>query len=292
MSQRVVGLLAWGFPYAYYAYCWIVWKTSRHHNQLNERISAALELHVGVVTMMWHEEVFPSAFAYGPLKGNALASTSNFGRIITRILEVCGCKVHRGGSSHGSSRRRKVLPGMIRYMNQAPHCLYGLTVDGSRGPVYEVKTGGLVIARACRTPIYLVRSWFSRHIRLGTWDRTAIPLPFGKLYQNAIGPFWVPPETSDELLLKMRDHLQLELLELAEHSMRHFESADSQSRARRGFPPGWTPRWRAGQVGIPFGPNDLKPDSPPAWARRRKQTHDESSGVPDGDGFRPTESAG
>ena len=161
---------------------------------------------------------------------------------------------------------------MIRFMDQAPHCLYGLTVDGSRGPAYQVKTGGLVIARACNTPIYLVRSWFSRHVRLWfNWDRTMIPLPFGGLYQNVIGPFWIPPETTDEELLKIRDHLELELLELAEHSMRHSESPHVQPHWRAGFPKGWKPRWAAGQVGLPFGPHDLKPDSPPAWAKRPQQ---------------------
>ena len=62
-------------------------------------IKLKLEDHVGVVTMRWHEDVFPSAFAYGALKGDALASTSNFGWIITRMLEFCGCTVLRGGST-------------------------------------------------------------------------------------------------------------------------------------------------------------------------------------------------
>jgi lysophospholipid acyltransferase (LPLAT)-like uncharacterized protein len=267
-----VGALAWVFPFFYYAYCWLVWKTCRHQDQLNERIKVALAEHVGVVSLMWHEEVFPSAFAYGPLRGSALASTSTFGRIITRMLEFCGCTVYRGGSSRGAQRRRQVLPDMIRYMDQAEHCLYGLTVDGSHGPVYAMKSGGLVIARACRTPIYLGRTWFSRHVRLRSWDRTAIPLPFGRLYQIALGPYWVPPETTDEELLVIRDHLELELLELAEHSMRQFEGADSTPRARPGFPQGWEPRWPTGQVGLPHGPHDLRPDSPPPWARRRKPT--------------------
>jgi lysophospholipid acyltransferase (LPLAT)-like uncharacterized protein len=268
LSWQSVGLVAALFPYLYYAHCWVVWKTSRHVDALNPAIKAALARHVGVVAMMWHEEVYPSAFAYGPLSGAALASTSNFGRIITRMLEFCGCVVYRGGSSGGAKRRREVLPDMIRYMDEAPYCLFGLTVDGSRGPRNKVKTGGLVIARACNTPIYLVRSWFARHVRLRTWDKTAIPLPFSGFYQNAIGPYWVPPDTTDEELQKIRAHLELELLELAEHSMRHFEDADAPPRRREGFPEDWAPRWPAGTVGLPYGPNDLERDAPPSWARR------------------------
>lgn len=270
LSWTAVGVVTRIFPYAYYLYCWVLWKTSRHHNELNERITGALHKHVGVVTLMWHEEIFPSAFAYGPLKGNALASTSNFGRIVTRMLEVCGNTVYRGGSSQGSARRRRVLPDMIQFMDQAPHCLYGLAVDGSSGPAYELKSGGLVIARSCSTPIYLVRSWFSAHVRMRTWDRIAIPLPFGRLYQNVIGPYWVAPDTSDEDLLKIRNHLQLELVELAEHSLRFFEGKDAEPRSRTGFPDGWAPRWAKDQVGLPYSPHDLEPNNPPPWARLRK----------------------
>ncbi|MEZ6189426.1 MAG: DUF374 domain-containing protein [Planctomycetota bacterium] len=265
VARLFVGLTAWLFPYLYYAYCWVVWKTVRHHHdQLNGKIKTALTKHVGVVAVMWHEEVFASAFAYGRLKGSALASTSNLGRIITRMLELCGCDVYRGGSSCGGTRRREVLPDMIRYMDQATHCLYGLTVDGSRGPVYRFKTGALVIARACRTPIYLVRTWFSHNLRLDTWDKTAIPLPFSTLYQDVIGPYWVPPETSDEELRAIRDHLEAELIELADRSLTH--AGDVR---RPSFPAGWEPRWAEGQVGLPYGPHDLRVSQPPAWARRR-----------------------
>lgn len=266
-----IALAAWLFPYVYYAYCWVVWTTARrHHDQLNTKIKTALTKHVGVVAIMWHEEVFASAFAYGRLRGSALASTSSFGRIITRMLELCGCDVYRGGSSRGNTRRRQVLPDMIRHMDQASHCLYGLTVDGSRGPRYQVKTGALVIARACGTPIYAVRTWFSRNVRLGTWDRSAIPLPFATLYQDVIGPYWVAPETSDEELLEIRDHIQAELLELTELSLRRCEGDSGPARAREGFPEGWSPRWAPGQFGLPYGPHDLRLERPPAWARRRQ----------------------
>lgn len=267
LSWHLVGLVAWLFPYLYYAYCWLVWKSVRHDDQLREPILSALAAHGGVVTMMWHEEVFPSAFAYGPLQGDALASTSNFGRVITRMLEVCGCNVFRGGSSQGR-RRRQVLPELIRYMNEAPRCLYGLTVDGSRGPVYRVKSGGLVIARECGAPIYLVRTWFSRNLRVPSWDRTAIPLPFGTLQQYALGPYWVPPDAGDEELEALRAHLEHELQELADHSLRRCEGERAERAPRPGFPEGWEPRWAPGQLGQPYGPHDLDPERPPPWAKR------------------------
>lgn len=263
LSALFVGLTARLFPPLYYAYCWLVWRTSRRHDGLNATIEAALARHGGVVTLMWHEEVFTVAFSYGPLRGDALASTGNFGRIVTRLLEFCGCNVFRGGSSGSTSRRRQVLPHLIRYMQGAPRCLLGLTVDGSRGPAYRMKTGGLVVARACHAPIYLVRSACAPALRLPTWDRSAIPLPFGRIFQDVVGPYWVAPETTDAELHALRDHLELDLLELADHGARWL----GRPHDRRGFPDGWRPRWAPGRLGVPFGPHDLRPDDPPPWAR-------------------------
>ncbi|MCA8920195.1 MAG: DUF374 domain-containing protein [Planctomycetes bacterium] len=270
-SGLLLGVAGVVLPWLYRAYCWVLWTTARqHHDRLNREITAALAKHVGVVAILWHEEVFASAYAYGPLKGTALASTGTFGGIVSRLLERCGCEAFRGGSSRGGTRRREVLPDMIRHMNQASHCLYGLTVDGSRGPAYEVKTGALVIARACRVPIYAVRTWFSANLRLGTWDRTAIPLPFSRLHQEVVGPYWVSPEASDAALGALREHLQLELLELAERSLRCCAGDPGPPRAREGFPAGWQPRWAPGQRGVPCGPYDLRFEQPPPWARRRR----------------------
>ncbi|MGE0706721.1 MAG: lysophospholipid acyltransferase family protein [Planctomycetota bacterium] len=266
LSWPLVGLVSWLFPYLYYAYCWFVWRTSRVHDELSEPIREALARHGRVVSLMWHEEVFTTAYAYGPLDGHALVSTSNFGRIVTRMLELCGTRVFRGGSSRGIKRRRQVLPDMIRHMQTSPRCLYGITVDGSRGPAYRMKTGGLVIARTCRAPIYLVRTWYSRRVHLRNWDRSAIPLPFGRIYLGVVGPFWLEPDGSDAELERAHEHLERELLELAELSQRSFEGPEAAARGRGGFPPDWAPRWVHGAQGIPLGAHDLRPDAPPPWA--------------------------
>src|SRR5205085_5776517 len=57
--------------------------------------------------------------------------------------------VFRGGSG-SKSRRTSVLRELIEHMNSSPQVIYGLTVDGSRGPVHRVKPGCVAIARACR----------------------------------------------------------------------------------------------------------------------------------------------
>ena len=55
-----------------------------------------------------------------------------------------------------------------------------LSVDGSRGPRHEMKSGALMLARRKRVPLYLVRCR-AAGIRLPTWDRFLIPFPFAKV---------------------------------------------------------------------------------------------------------------
>src|SRR6185295_3091785 len=119
----------------------------------------------------------------------------------------------RGGSG-SSSRRRDVLGTLIDHMQQTPRVIYGLTVDGSQGPVHHVKPGCVAIARACRAPIVLVRTCYRRALALPTWDRAQIPLPFTHRVTLASGPYWIPPDADDQTCEAFRRHLESELLEL------------------------------------------------------------------------------
>lgn len=55
-----------------------------------------------------------------------------------------------------------------------------LSVDGSRGPRHEMKSGAVILAKKRKIPLYLVRCR-AAGIRLPTWDRFLIPLPFAKV---------------------------------------------------------------------------------------------------------------
>ncbi|MGE0707380.1 MAG: lysophospholipid acyltransferase family protein [Planctomycetota bacterium] len=264
VSRTAAAFAALVFPRIYMAYCWLVWRTSRVDDAQLQLLLDLMERHGGLVGCLWHQEVFTVAYGYRALRPSTLASAGNFGRIITRMLELCDFEVFRGGSSSARTRRVRVLPSMIAHMKRNPRVLYGITVDGSKGPAYVLKAGSAVIARSCRVPVLVVRTWFSNRILLPTWDRTAIPLPFGRIKTNAVGPYWIAPDASAEELERFRLHIERELLDLAELT---FQEVDP--RGDRGlFPPDFVPRWTAEQRGIPSGPHDLKLDDPPPWARR------------------------
>lgn len=222
-SKRLSRLAAAVVPALYVLYMRVVWATSRLEGRDAFRLNDIAREFDGAVSLLWHEEVFTVAYGYPYLgiRGHTLASVGESGEVVSRMLARCGYTVFRGGSSTGSRRRAGVLEEMIAHMRATPQVIYGLTVDGSKGPAYRMKMGGIVIARDCGKPIALVRTWYRRCIRLRTWDRMAVPLPFNVIRYYLRGPYFVPAEVEGEDgLARFRDRLEDDLVDLALQSYR------------------------------------------------------------------------
>jgi lysophospholipid acyltransferase (LPLAT)-like uncharacterized protein len=167
---------------------------------------------------------------------HTLASIGEAGEVIARLLARCGFVVFRGGSTTGRSRRREgALQEMIDHMRTHDQVIYGLTVDGSKGPPYRMKTGGVIIARECGKPIALARTWYRRCIRLRTWDRMAIPLPFNTIKYYLRGPYHVPesartPEGLHRFVLALENDL-IDLAAASYDEMGHARPANLVKRS-------------------------------------------------------------
>lgn len=198
IKRVLVRIAVWTVPYIYLAYMWFVYKTSRVE-ELGCRPSMARE-HCGKgVYAIWHDEVFFVAWAFGKYRPHTLASLGDAGELIARMLELCGFQVFRGGSSKAKSRRaHQVVRDMITCMNEEQGVLYGVTTDGSKGPVYRMKKGVVTIASSCEAPVLIEKTWAKRKLQLPTWDRSLVPLPFNKILHVYIGPFYPPAEVKED----------------------------------------------------------------------------------------------
>jgi hypothetical protein len=207
-------------PRLYMLYMRLVFATSRVELGDIRELQKIVDEHDGAVGLLWHEEVFTVAYGYmhAGFRPHTLANTSNAGEIITRLLQRCGFTVFRGGSGRRSRRVDGVLHDMIEHMREGHGVLYGLTVDGSRGPAYRMKAGGIVIAARCRKPLVLVRTWYRRCVRLRSWDRTAIPLPWNRIRYAWRGPYFAPEPLTPEALEAFRLRLENDLIDLAAES--------------------------------------------------------------------------
>jgi lysophospholipid acyltransferase (LPLAT)-like uncharacterized protein len=221
-SRRLSKLMALIVPHIYLAYMRFVWATSRIQPGNFLDLKRIIAEHNGAVGLLWHEEVMTVAFGYAYLgfRPHTLASLGEAGEVITRMLLRCGFVVFRGGSTNRPSRRREgTLQDMIEHMRTHDQVIYGLTVDGSKGPPYRIKTGGIIIARECNKPIVLARTWYKRCVRLRTWDRMAVPLPFNVIGYYLKGPYWVPEDArTNSGLERFRLKLENDLIDLAAQS--------------------------------------------------------------------------
>ena len=83
-----------------------------------------------------------------------------------------------------------------------------LTPDGPRGPRYRLAPGVIKAAQVSRSPIGPLHMQFSRAIRLKTWDRFVIPLPFSRITITADEFLEVPRDLDDDALESLRAELE------------------------------------------------------------------------------------
>ena len=250
-------------PFLYRCFMQFVWWTSKTSDNCRQEIESLSKIQSNLVATLWHQETLTTPHVFRPFHAHVLASTTTLGRLITALLEANNFKVFRGGR-----RRKIVLREMIHYMKANSEVIYGITVDGSKGPPRVMKRGACHIAKECRVPIVAVCTQAKRALHVNTWDHTAIPLPFNQIKTHIIGPYWVDPECSDEAFDQFCEHIQKELLNLADYVDRSLHDGIPSAKIHSDFPEDWTGNdWPDNTLGTPLGPWDLQTEQTPPWAQ-------------------------
>lgn len=105
----------------------------------------------------------------------ALVSASRDGGLLARILELFNVQPVRGSSSRRGGQALLELTGWAeRGFDLA------VTPDGPRGPCYKVQDGTISAAAVTGSAIIPVSYYLRSKIRLKSWDRFQIPLPFSR----------------------------------------------------------------------------------------------------------------
>jgi hypothetical protein len=116
----------------------------------------------------------------------------------------------------------EALSEVIDYVRTHNKIFFGLTVDGSRGPIYKVKKGIIVIAKESGVPIFPVRAIAKRKANLGTWDKTTFPFPFNEFAFFFGNPTVVPKDATMDEVDAARQELEDDLMRLVERENGHF----------------------------------------------------------------------
>jgi len=154
---------------------------------------------LAVVLPLYANDIRPRNRAAGLA---ALVSASRDGAFLAAVMECFGIEPVRGSSSRRGPR------ALLELTNWAEKRYnLAITPDGPRGPAGVVQGGVMVLAQATGLPI-LPFSYSARwKIRLNSWDRFMIPLPFSRCEMRLGTPLHVPADATDE----QRETLRLQL---------------------------------------------------------------------------------
>jgi len=221
LSKPMVRIAAVAVAWVYRGYMSLVWHTSRIESYGVGRAVHAVVKHRRVVVAIWHDNVVLAPRAYRELSPTTLASRSDIGEVITAVLKLHGYHVFRGGSSRGKSRRTPVFPQLVSHVKELQEVMLALTVDGSSGPARVCKPGIIALSSEAQAPIFATHIACWPAIRLPSWDRTRIPLPFGKIVIVLEGPIVCTkhPIDADEFR-RLREQTQLLLEDTARRADR------------------------------------------------------------------------
>ena len=131
-----------------------------------------------------------------------MVSASKDGGFLTGVLECFKVQPVRGSSSR---RGAQALLELTTWAERGYDL--AITPDGPRGPLYVVQDGAMSLAQLTGLPIVPVSFHVHWKIRVKSWDRFQIPLPFSRCEMIYEKPIYVPREATEA----EREQLRLQL---------------------------------------------------------------------------------
>lgn len=161
----------------------------------------------------WHRHVGIAPYFSTPFRWVCLASRSRDGELLARIMFHLGGRSVRGSSGRMDGRNKGGASSLRQLARLAQGGTFPIfTPDGPNGPEDKVKPGVIFLASRTGLPIYPAGFAVSRCVRLPTWDKTIIPLPFARAVISYGEPLKVPSPIDGPELEAHRAELERRLL--------------------------------------------------------------------------------
>ncbi|HJM82380.1 MAG TPA: lysophospholipid acyltransferase family protein [Nitrospinota bacterium] len=178
---------------------------------VGEEIEVQLRKRGPTILLLWHGRLlyYPHHYRNRSHEFNLLVSPSSDGEIMARVLTAFGFQTIRGSSY---SKARSALRELKRSTDNG-NCT-AMIADGSRGPVYKLQSGALMLAKLTGAPILPTAVSFSNRWTLNSWDKLMIPKPFSKVIFMYEKPVYVPSNCSSAKLKKIRVGLEKTMIEM------------------------------------------------------------------------------
>jgi len=157
-----------------------VWGATLRFELTAESKKNLIKIDEPVAFVLWHNRLFLASEIFRryrqgrPVYG--LVSASKDGAWLDAFFSLVGIRCVRGSSSRLGREAVTALVSVMREGNDI-----GITPDGPRGPRYDFKAGGLIVARRAHASLLLIGGDFSCAMQLGTWDGFYLPMPFSRV---------------------------------------------------------------------------------------------------------------
>jgi len=124
----------------------------------------------------WHGRQLPLVHTHRDEGATVLVSRNTDGQYAANALHAMGFATVRGSTSRGGLEAVKEMASILR---SGADC--AITPDGPRGPACRARGGSGVISRLGGRPVVPMGASAWPAIRLHSWDRFLVPLPFSRV---------------------------------------------------------------------------------------------------------------
>lgn len=176
-----------------------------------------------VILTFWHgQHIMAPMFRPKTMDMVAMFSRSADAEMNARVAEKLGLHTVRGSGGRGS--RTKPEKGGARALLTLKKTLkagrsVAMIADIAHGAARESGEGIILLAKLSGRPILPVAIAYSRnHVLEKSWDKTTIPLPFGRSVVMCGEPVWVSPDADETELEGKRMELTRQLNDATERA--------------------------------------------------------------------------
>lgn len=161
------------------------------------------------ILAFWHNRIFLATY-YFRFRGIIVMSSQSFdSEYVARFIQRFGFGIVKGSSTRGGVGG---LIEMIRLMKKGFPT--GFSVDGPKGPVYQAKTGTLLLAKKTGNPVLPFSVEAENYWTIKSWDKLQIPKPFTRSKIFIAEPINVSKNADDSEMKNKHLELQKKLDEL------------------------------------------------------------------------------
>jgi lysophospholipid acyltransferase (LPLAT)-like uncharacterized protein len=160
-----------------------------------------------VIVAFWHNRLALMPYCWpSPRPFHMLISGHPDGQLIARAVGALGIATIAGSTTRGGGTAVRELVRRLKAGESV-----GITPDGPRGPAEVAQAGVIALARLSGAPILPAAVSVSHRVRLGTWDRLIVGLPFGRGAMVWGEPIVVPRDCDPDQAQRLQQRVQDEL---------------------------------------------------------------------------------